>query len=138
MAKRGCFLVICIRIPSNPFSTTFTTLILPRLSYPLFTTEKAFWLAHWAREALKGEESGVPLTDAEVRYYLNGYALFGMLGVLWLTTRSVCMAYHRMRASRALHVELTDAIMKAPVSYFDVTPTGRILNRFAADVSLLN
>ena len=61
--------------------------------------------------------------------YLHIYAVLAFGGVLALTVRSIFMAWHRLKASRQLHEELTESIMRAPVSFFDVTPTGRILNR---------
>lgn len=70
--------------------------------------------------------------------YLHIYALLCIGGVLALTLRSIFMAWHRLKASRQLHEELTESIMRAPVSFFDVTPTGRILNRFAADMDKID
>ena len=61
--------------------------------------------------------------------YLHIYAALCLGGVLALTVRSIFMAIHRLSASRLLHEELTNSIMRAPVSFFDTEPIGRILNR---------
>lgn len=94
----------------------------------------SFWLSWWAEDALNATLSGNPHTDSETYYYLGIFALFGMIGVIGLTIRSLALAYHRLGASRKLHNDLTHSILRAPVAFFDVTPTGRILNRFAADM----
>ena len=98
----------------------------------------AFWLAHWARKAVEAEFISGGLTAKETTWYLNIYAAFGILGVLCLTLRAILMANHRLHASRTLHENLVTSIMKAPVSFHDVTPTGRILNRFAADMDKID
>jgi|AntRauTorckE5430_2_1112549.scaffolds.fasta_scaffold01045_2 ATP-binding cassette subfamily C (CFTR/MRP) protein 1 len=79
----------------------------------------AFWLAHWAKNAIEASFTGNGLSDKSTTYFLNIYAAFGMIGVLCLTVRSVFMAMHRLRASRTLHNNLTASIMRAPVSFFD-------------------
>jgi len=39
-----------------------------------------------------------------------------------------------MRASSRLHDRLFQRVMGAPVSFFDTTPLGRIINRFSRDM----
>ena len=94
----------------------------------------SFWLAYWAEESFAAAARGEPHSKGTTNFYLGIYALFGLLGVLGLTFRSILIAIHRLRASKKLHDELTDRILRAPVAFFDVTPLGRILNRFAADM----
>ena len=42
--------------------------------------------------------------------------------------------YKMVDASRKLHNAMLDNVMRAPMSFFDTTPTGRIVNRFSRDV----
>jgi len=39
-----------------------------------------------------------------------------------------------INASRKLHLSMMSRLLKGPLSFFDTTPTGRILSRFANDV----
>eukprot|EP00977_Amphora_coffeiformis_P028944 scaffold37996_cov191-Amphora_coffeaeformis.AAC.2 len=39
-------------------------------------------------------------------------------------------------ASRRLHDKMTEAVLRAKISFFDTNPMGRILNRFSADVGI--
>jgi ABC-type multidrug transport system fused ATPase/permease subunit len=89
----------------------------------------SFWLAAWTDETATND-----LTEADTTFYVGIYAVFGMIGIFAVAIRGVLMAQHRLRASRTLHQDLTQSILKAPVAFFDVTPLGRILNRFAADM----
>lgn len=43
-----------------------------------------------------------------------------------------------IRAARKMHFLLLKNILKAPLSFFDVTPLGRILQRFSKDVDVLD
>ena len=43
-----------------------------------------------------------------------------------------------LRAARVLYSELSDAILGAPTSFFETTPTGRILNRFTSDTEQMD
>ena len=93
-----------------------------------------FWLAFWAERSTDARDDGNPHGTSTTYQYLGIYSIFGLGGVLCLALRAVVIAYHRLRASRRLHADLTESIIRAPVSFFDVTPIGRVLNRFSADM----
>ena len=44
------------------------------------------------------------------------------------------VAYVAMRASRKLHEGALCGVSGSPVAFFDVTPLGRIINRFSSDL----
>ena len=98
----------------------------------------SFWLAYWAENAIAAQMTGTPMSNERTTWYLNIYAVFGIVGVIGLTVRSILMAIHRLHASRTLHANLLGRLLRAPVAFFDVTPTGRILNRFAADMDKID
>jgi ATP-binding cassette subfamily C (CFTR/MRP) protein 1 len=98
----------------------------------------SFWLAHWADKMIEGSVNKQPLSDSEVSFYIGIYALLGFLGICGLGGRGIAVARHRLRASKKLHDGITDSVMRAPVAFFDITPIGRILNRFAADMDKLD
>ena len=97
-----------------------------------------FWLALWSERMLTASQEGNPFTQAETSKYIGIYAMFGFIGILGLTGRSIMIAVHRLRASKRLHDDLTNSVLRAPIAFFDVTPVGRILNRFAADMDKID
>jgi ABC-type multidrug transport system fused ATPase/permease subunit len=97
-----------------------------------------FWLAEWAEQSILASQDGTPMELNETNKYLGVYAALGMGGVICLTLRAVVLAVHRLYASVKLHDDLAERVMRAPVAFFDVTPTGRVLNRFAADMDKID
>ena len=43
-----------------------------------------------------------------------------------------------MASSSNIHCQMLTAILKAPVLFFDTNPTGRIVNRFAKDIGIMD
>ena len=72
------------------------------------------------------------------RMYLNWYGAVGGLSILFVTIRGLVTAASRVRASKHIHEALITSIMKAPMSFFDTTPLGRILNRFSSDIEVID
>ena len=60
-------------------------------------------------------------------------------GSLLLTLlSSFCFYLAALKASENLHDQMTKAVLKAPVLFFDTNPAGRILNRFSKDIGCMD
>ena len=46
--------------------------------------------------------------------------------------------FRAAEASRTIHHSLLEKTMHAPMSFFETTPTGRILNRFSSDLDIID
>lgn len=64
----------------------------------------------------------------------------GMTATLVLLTifRAQASFFILINGSRKLHDEMTTAVLRAKMSFFDTNPLGRILNRFSADVGIVD
>ncbi|XP_028942698.1 canalicular multispecific organic anion transporter 1 isoform X2 [Antrostomus carolinensis] len=90
------------------------------------------WLSAWTDDAQRYLNQTYPVEQRDLRI-----GVFGALGVsqaLFLLFATILSAYGAMRASRIMHQQLLSNILRVPMSFFDTTPTGRIVNRFAKDI----
>lgn len=88
------------------------------------------WLSIW---------SNAYLDDGKAPNYLrNVYILLGLMIVLAYLVRGLSFAIQALRSSKTLHNNLVRGIMSAPMSFFDGTPMGRILNRFSKDMDAID
>ena len=68
---------------------------------------------------------------ARRNFYLTLYGVFGGLQSLFTFSAIIVMTFGTVKASISLHDTLMKNILRAPMSFFDTTPTGRIVNRFS-------
>ncbi|ODV86480.1 hypothetical protein CANARDRAFT_206868 [[Candida] arabinofermentans NRRL YB-2248] len=92
-----------------------------------------YWLKHWAEQ---NSRSG---TNSNVMMYVGIYALFGISSGLFTLIRAMIMwSWCSIRASKKLHNQMATAVLNSPMSFFETTPLGRILNRFSQDMSKID
>jgi len=84
------------------------------------------WLVHWT-------ESGK--SDNK---YIMIYLIWNIGQVLFTLLYAIFMAAAGIRAARIIHRDAISRILKAPISFFDTTPLGRIINRFSKDQDTLD
>ncbi|KAK4252067.1 hypothetical protein C7999DRAFT_37047 [Corynascus novoguineensis] len=87
------------------------------------------WLKTWAD---KNTEAG---GNPNVGKYIGIYFVFGIgAAALTVVQTLILWIFCSIEASRKLHERMATAIFRSPMSFFDVTPAGRILNRFSSDI----
>ncbi len=70
----------------------------------------------------------------DITYYLTIYGLFGLGIITSMNLQTLVTLIGCLLASRKLHNNLLSSVMNAPLRFFEVTPIGRILNRFSKDI----
>ncbi|XP_045532531.1 ABC transporter C family member 13 [Pieris brassicae] len=66
-------------------------------------------------------------------YYLIMYFALAGTNLVFTIMRAFFFAYGGVKAAERIHKALLKVVVKANVKFFDVTPTGRIINRFSSD-----
>ncbi|XP_074522327.1 ATP-binding cassette sub-family C member 12-like [Halichoeres trimaculatus] len=112
-------------------ATFFTVLIIVML---LGTTAFSnWWLSYWLGNGNGTSTDGEVSENPDLNFYQMIYGLTVVIMVLLALTK--CFFYTRatMGAACKLHDTMFNKIIASPMSFFDTTPTGRIINRFSKD-----
>lgn len=72
--------------------------------------------------------------DSKTKFYLTIYGYIAGINTMFTLLRAFLFAYGGIRAAVTLHQNLLNIIIRAKVVFFDVSPIGRILNRFSSDI----
>ena len=89
------------------------------------------WLSNWAAHP---ETNAPHIRD----FYLGIYGAFGVGQTISVLASSILIGFGCLFASGILHKNLLHQIMRLPMEFFDTTPLGRIMNRFAKDVDVVD
>ncbi|KAL7041242.1 hypothetical protein ACKWTF_000685 [Chironomus riparius] len=71
-------------------------------------------------------------------FYMIIYAVLGVSQTVALLITSMVFAIGCLRAARDLHNKLLGNVLRLPMSFYDTTPLGRILNRFSKDMDTID
>ena len=89
------------------------------------------WLTWWTNSTF-----GNSTEPANRNMYLGVYAGLGLAQTVIMMTYTAVLAITTLNASKLLHSKMLIRVMQSPMSFFDTTPLGRIVNRFAKDVDV--
>jgi ATP-binding cassette, subfamily C (CFTR/MRP), member 1 len=71
--------------------------------------------------------------------YLTAYGLFSLSStILGAVSSLLIWVTCSMRSAKYLHDNMLHAVLRAPLSFFEQTPTGRTLNLFSRDVYVID
>ncbi|KAJ6037891.1 2-alkenal reductase [Penicillium canescens] len=86
------------------------------------------WLAYWT-------SSKWDLSNGQ---YIGTYAGLGGAQVLFMYTFALVLAKAGTDASKLILQRAVDRVIRAPITFFDTTPIGRITNRLSKDIQVMD
>lgn len=107
-------------------------ILMAQCSFQILQVASNYWMA-WVFP---------PTSDAEPVYKLDiillVYVLLAVGSALCVLLRAMLVAVAGLWTAETLFTRMLRSIMRAPMAFFDSTPTGRILNRASTDQSVLD
>ncbi|XP_052283969.1 multidrug resistance-associated protein 1-like isoform X1 [Dreissena polymorpha] len=102
----------------------------------------AIWLANWTADPQLQNLTLYPANSTARRelnnYYLTIYGEFGIAQAIAVLIYSLVQAFCVIEAAKVLHQKLLVNVLRGPMSFFDTTPVGRIVNRFSQDIEAVD
>ncbi|KAI9714511.1 MAG: hypothetical protein M1820_000472 [Bogoriella megaspora] len=108
-------------------------LVLPLVFILLVLSQGAnistsLWLSWWTSNKF-GYSEGT---------YIGVYAALGVVQVLLMFFFSLALSVFGTRSSKVMLQQAIYRVLRAPMSFFDTTPLGRITNRFSKDIDVMD
>lgn len=107
-------------------------IILAQALFQVLQIASNWWMA-WANPQTEG---GLPKTSPMVLLSVFMALAFG--SSCFIFVRAVLVATFGLEAAQKLFVKMLRSVFRAPMSFFDSTPAGRILNRVSIDQSVVD
>jgi ATP-binding cassette, subfamily C (CFTR/MRP), member 1 len=103
-----------------------------------FSIGSNYWLKYWAEQldvpdAGADEEQAYALNGHTQNWFLTFYAAISLMAGVSTFAGAALLAFGGVRAAGRIHRATLRCVFGTPVSFFDTTPIGRILNRFSKD-----
>ncbi|KAJ4249461.1 ATP-binding cassette transporter yor1 [Fusarium torreyae] len=88
----------------------------------------SLWLSYWTSDKF----------NLSTGVYIAIYAALGVVQALLMFAFSVVLSILGTKASKVMLRIAVTRVLRAPMSFFDTTPLGRITNRFSRDVDVMD
>jgi len=93
-----------------------------------FQVGSDWWLSRWSQQpAAEQRAPGAQQANLVV------YALLSLGAAAMVLARTMIVSSRGLRGARALFLWQTEAVVRAPMRFFEATPVGRVLNRATED-----
>ncbi len=93
----------------------------------------SLWLSAWSDDSLDPQKR---FDDSLRNLRLGVYGAFGGGQTIFTLVSTISITLACLHGAKILHNEMLVHMMRAPISHFDTTPMGRILNRFSKDIDV--
>eukprot|EP00759_Apiculatamorpha_spiralis_P024370 PhF_6_TR27890/c0_g1_i2/m.40858/K05665/ABCC1; ATP-binding cassette, subfamily C (CFTR/MRP), member 1 len=88
------------------------------------------WMSFWSDQKF--------WPDPGVSFYLGIYIVMGFTSSLFSLLKGLSLVEAAFHASVRLHNQMLCNVLRAPISFYDTTPAGRILTRFSRDLDTID
>ncbi|KAF9934044.1 hypothetical protein FBU30_003554 [Linnemannia zychae] len=96
------------------------------------------WLEKWG-SSNEGSVADMTTPQHSSTYWIVTYFMWVLAGGITLGGAiALSLVYMALHGSRFLHAAMLRPLVRAPMSFFDVTSSGKIVNRFSHDVNSLD
>ncbi|KAG0053278.1 hypothetical protein BGZ83_001378 [Gryganskiella cystojenkinii] len=113
----------------------FVIMCLGNLAFNIMTQ---LWIQNWGTENQRWAYRGIRPAHS-TQYWLSTYFAWVLVAALSLGfSVYYALVYIARKAAKCLHQSMLKAMVRSPMSFFDVTSSGKIVNRFAHDVSSID
>ncbi|GME78938.1 unnamed protein product [Ambrosiozyma monospora] len=118
------------RLASGIFKSAYLPLLLLYVAlFVFFSIFSNNWLSFWVSYKFQ---------DKSDDFYRSLYIVFGLISVVVTIIALFLIVYGTVTSSKKLNLVAAKRLMSVPMSYIDITPTGRILKRFSKDTVVLD
>ncbi|XP_012937343.1 multidrug resistance-associated protein 1 isoform X1 [Aplysia californica] len=93
------------------------------------------WLSQWSNDA---RNPNITKDEDNRNMRLGVYGALGLVQGIMVYITALMRMLGAVKATGMLHLGLLLNVLASPMSFFDTTPTGRIVNRFSKDVDTLD
>jgi ATP-binding cassette subfamily C (CFTR/MRP) protein 1 len=115
-----------VGLSATAFSSTFYLICQG------FSVGSNIWLSAWSDDPRASDDPGIR------NMYLGIYGALGLIQSISIMIATTLLAIFTLNAAIKLHQSMLMRILKSPMSFFDTTPLGRILNRFSKDIDVVD
>ncbi|KAG1678459.1 Multidrug resistance-associated protein 1 [Nymphon striatum] len=113
----------------------FATLIITFGAFIGLELAATQWLSIWSTKSVV--QNGI-VDISFNNYYIGIYTLLTVLQAIIFFIGILTFTVGSTNAARKIHNIMLERVMRAPMSFFDTTPMGRIINRFSRDVNTMD
>lgn len=111
----------------------FSFYVAATFSVVLISAGEKYLLSYWSQLNSEQNDTVDPV------FFLGTYATLGVVsGFLTYMGALVIWSYCIVKGSTYFHNKMAESVLRSPMSFFDTTPIGRILNRFTEDIGKID
>ncbi|KAF9434197.1 hypothetical protein BGZ76_008408 [Entomortierella beljakovae] len=102
------------------------------------------WMGFWGKENDRAAaitiKTGIPTpTEHSSHYWIMTYFYFVLASAIMLALLIlISIVFMARKASKVLHNAMLTPMVRSPMSFFDVTSSGKIVNRFSHDINSID